>query len=105
MRRGRALQRVDHHHDSIRLSLVGAHVDCRMKNVAAANILEQSTITSPSENRRQRNGPKLMFKCRHTASASFGFALPVKIRIRSKAMEKARRFLNRVAVSKKRSRV
>src|SRR4030095_7913078 len=40
----------------------------------------------PSEKRPTTQRPRLMFKCRHTASASLGFALPVKIRIRSKAM-------------------
>ena len=71
---------------SIRLSFVGAQVDCRMKTSRPRTFSSSSTITSPSEKRPTTQRPRLMLRCRHTASASLGFALPVKIRIRSKAM-------------------
>src|SRR4029077_8153781 len=45
-----------------------------------------STITSPSENLPTTQRPRLMLRCRHTASASFGFALPVNTLMRSKAI-------------------
>ena len=45
-----------------------------------------STITSPSENRPTTQRPRLMLRWRQTASASLGFALPVKTLIRSKAI-------------------
>src|SRR5690242_909711 len=71
---------------SIRLSLVGAHVDCSMNTSRPRTFSSSSTITSPSEKRPTTARPRLMFRCRHTASASLGFALPQKIRIRSKAI-------------------
>src|SRR5690349_8959766 len=88
---------------SIRLSFVGAHVDCKMNTSRPRTFSSSSTITSPSENRPTTQRPRLMFKCRHTASASFGFALPVKIRIRSNAMMTVRRFLTRDEAQKKRA--
>src|SRR5215831_8334596 len=71
---------------SIRLSLVGAHVDCSMKTSRPRTFSSSSTITSPSENLPTTQRPRLMLRCRHTASASFGFALPVNTLIRSKAI-------------------
>ena len=71
---------------SIRLSFVGAHVDCRTNASSPRTFSSSSTMTSPSENRPTTTRPRLMFRCRQTASASFGFALPVKIRMRSKAI-------------------
>ncbi len=71
---------------SIRLSLVGAHVDWRMNMSRPRTFSSSSTITSPSENWPTTHRPRLMLRCRQTASASFGFALPVKTLIRSKAM-------------------
>ena len=47
-----------------------------------------STITSPSEKRPTTQRPRLMLRWRQTASASLGFALPVKILSRSWAIER-----------------
>ena len=69
---------------SIRLSLVGAHVDCRMNASRPRTFSISSTITSPSEKLPTRQRPRLTLRCLQTASASFGFALPVKMRMRSK---------------------
>ena len=68
---------------SIRLSFVGWQVDCRTKTSRPRTFSSSSTITSPSENLPTTARPRLMFRCRQTASASFGLALPVKTRIRS----------------------
>ena len=53
---------------SIRLSLVGAHVDCRMKTSRPRTFSSSSTITSPSEKRPTTQRPRLMLRCWHTAS-------------------------------------
>src|SRR5437762_8163952 len=71
---------------SIRLSFVGTHVDCRMKMSRPRTFSRSSTITSPSEKRPTTQRPRLMLRWRQTASASLGFALPVKTLIRSKAI-------------------
>src|SRR5450759_2546336 len=70
----------------MRLSLVGAQVDCSMKTSRPRTFSSNSTITSPSEKRPTIHRPRLMFMCLTTASASFGLALPVKIRMRSNAI-------------------
>src|SRR6266566_4026181 len=71
---------------SMRLSLVGAQVDCRMKTSRPRTFSSNSTITSPSEKRPTIHRPRLMFMCLTTASASLGLALPVKTRMRSNAI-------------------
>ena len=75
---------------SIRLSFVGWHVDCSTNTSRPRTFSSSSTIASPSLNLPTTARPRLMFRCRHTACASFGFALPVKMRIRSKAMADGR---------------
>src|SRR6201988_5276355 len=63
---------------SIRLSLVGAQVDCSTKTSLPRTFSLISTITSPSEKRDTTARPSGMFKCCTTACASFGLALPEK---------------------------
>src|ERR1043166_492550 len=75
---------------SIRLSLVGEHVDCRTNTSRPATFSSSSTMTSPSENRPTMQRPRLKLRCLTTASASFGFALPVNTRIRSNAIVEPR---------------
>ena len=71
---------------SIRLSLVGTHVDCRMKTSRPRTFSSSSTMISPSLNFPTTARPRLMLRWRQTAAASLGFALPVKMRMRSKAI-------------------
>src|SRR6267378_6371729 len=61
---------------SIRLSLVGAQVDCSTNTSLPRTFSLISTMTSPSEKRDTSARPSGMFKCCTTACASFGFALP-----------------------------
>jgi hypothetical protein len=68
---------------SIRLSLVGWQVDCSTNTSRPRTFSSSSTMTSPSATRPTTARPRLMFRCRQTASASFGLAVPVKTRIRS----------------------
>ena len=63
---------------SIRLSLVGAQVDCSTKQSLPRTFSSISTFTSPSENRPTVARPSGMLRRRTTSAASLGFALPVK---------------------------
>src|SRR5487761_2028841 len=62
---------------SIKLSLVGAQVDCNTNTSLPRTFSSSSTITSPSEKRPTEARPKGICKCCVTASASLGLALPV----------------------------
>src|SRR5512133_1595402 len=62
---------------SIRLSLVGAHVDCTTKTSRARTLVLISTVTSPSEKRPTLAAPSEMPRCSAISAASAGLALPV----------------------------
>src|SRR5258708_7483130 len=61
---------------SIRLSLVGAQVDCSTNTSWPRTFSLISTMISPSEKREHTARPSGMFRCCTTACASFGLALP-----------------------------
>ena len=83
----RALQRIDHHQDFHQVVVGRRAGRLQHEDVAAAHVLQQlDHHLAVGEATDDRSGPRLMLRCRQTASASFGFALPVKILIRSKAM-------------------
>ncbi len=70
---------------SIRLSLVGAQVDCSTNTSLPRTFSSSSTITSPSENLPTMARPSDRFRCFATSCASFGLALPVNTISRSSA--------------------
>src|SRR6267154_4809047 len=61
---------------SIRLSLVGAQVDCSTNTSWPRTFSLISTMISPSEKREHTARPSGMFRCCTTECASFGLALP-----------------------------
>ncbi len=63
---------------SIRLSLVGAQVDCNTKTSLPRTFSLISTMTSPSENFDTSTLPSGMPNCLATPAARAGLALPVK---------------------------
>ncbi len=63
--------------NSIRLSLVGAQVDCSTNTSFPRTFSNTSTITSPSEKRETCAFPRRMLRWCATALARLGFALPV----------------------------
>mgnify|MGYP003694517017 CR=1 FL=1 len=72
---------------SIRLSLVGAHVDCRMNTSRPRTFSMSSTIDLAVGEAADRAAPEAHVRgaCTRRPRVS-GFALPVKMRMRSKAM-------------------
>ena len=63
---------------SIKLSLVGAQVGCRIKTSRPRTFSNSSMATSPSENLVTDALPIEISRCFTTLAANFGLALPVK---------------------------
>src|SRR5512133_3064547 len=62
---------------SIRLSLVGAQVDCTTNTSRARTLVLISTVTSPSENRPTVAAPSAIPRWSAISAARAGLALPV----------------------------
>src|SRR5580765_668374 len=72
---------------SIKLSLVGAQVDCSTNTSLPRTFSSNSTITSPSENLPTIARPSERFRCFATSCPRRGLALPVNTIRRSSGAE------------------
>src|SRR3954470_5852666 len=82
---------------SIRLSFVGAQVDCSTNTSLPRTFSSSSTITSPSENLPTMARPMDRFRCFATSCARRGLALPVNTIKRSSGVAFAIWFIVRVS--------
>jgi hypothetical protein len=74
---GGPLQRIDHHHQFHQVVVGRVAGRLQDEDVVAADVLEDSQLTSPSEKRPTLARPSEMFRRLTTSAANFGLALPV----------------------------